>query len=344
MTVHRLTARRVTWTIVLGFVFAALPVPSAGAPQPGSPECVALADFLVEIEAGGHRAVIGTEIDDDPERPPTREDFLAAAELMRTYLAELQGIDPPPFAQTYHALLVQGADQMSQMLDAMALVGFVAILGFEETIDDLAAEVAQEALFLERSCNLAVVDHDRDGTDEIGEGISIIEVSAQSTGSRGAPFPIGSTVRYQDTWEVTVIEVSPDGTDAILARTEINNPPVDGQQYVIVTLRVTNLGPETDSFRIEELRTTGTSTIAYTQLDDDCGLVPEALKARDVLPGESAVGNVCWSIRVEDLDALVLYSSGSAPADRVYLALVDPPSGSPVAGTPIGSTSWSARR
>jgi hypothetical protein len=46
------------------------------------------------------------DVEEDPERPPTREDFLMAAALIRTYLGELQTVEPPPIAEDYYALLV----------------------------------------------------------------------------------------------------------------------------------------------------------------------------------------------------------------------------------------------
>ena len=329
----RLALRRRGLAIMLAIVIGLHGNLPAAAVAPGSPACAELEAFLAQIDDSGYRAALTVDVEEDPDRPPTREDFLAAAELIRTYLAELQSLDPPPIAQTYYALLVEGAGTIAQMVDVMALIGFLGVLGHEEAVDDLRARIAMEALALEQQCELAISDHDGDGIDEIGAGDSAIVISPQATGARGAPFPIGATVRYHDTWEVTVLGVTPNGTEAILARSELNDPPAGGEHYVIVTLRVTNLGDDIDSFDLERLRALGPSTISYGQFDDDCGLVPDPLIARDLPPGTSAEGNICWSIRSEDLNALVMYTNGVPPDERVYLALTD--SGSRDAATPV---------
>lgn len=291
------------------------------AKEPDSPACTELEAFLNQVDHGGYRAALTIDVETDPDHPPTREDFLAAAELVRTYLAELQAIDPPQIAQIYYTLLVEGATVIAEMIDVMALIGFLGVLGHEEIVDDIRARTATEALMLEHQCQLALYDHDGDGNDEIGAGASEIQISPQSTGSRGMPFPIGSSVRFAHTWEVTVLGVRPDGAEDILSRSELNDPPAQGEQYVIVRLQVTNLGDDIDTFEIERLRATGRSTIVYGQLDDACGLVPDPLIARDLPPGVSAEGNICWSIREADVDALVMYTSSAPREERVYLAL-----------------------
>lgn len=324
MAEHNLRpAGRLARTALLGIVLGMIPFTTIAAAWNQPPECAALAVYLDEIAVGSHRAVVSTDVGRDPDEPPTQDDFRAAAEFLRTYLAELNRLDPPAVAQTFHDLLVQGVEAMASMVDVMAVIGYLGILGKEEEVDDLTARIADEALALEQQCALAIYDHDGDGVEEVGIGAASIVVSPAATGRRDAPFPIGSTVVYDGIWSVTVIEVTPDGDEDILAHHELNDPPPDGEHYVLVRMEVTNDGAEGVSFPVGRLRAVGPSTVVYGQFDDDCGLVPDALTIREISPGETMNGWICWSIRTGDIDGLVMYSSSVAPEDRVYLALTE---------------------
>ena len=150
----------------------------------------------------------------------------------------------------------------------------------------------------------------------------------------GAPIPAGETVRVGD-WDITVLSATPDATDALLAASPDNKPPVESRQFYLVELAVTYQGGESESLlRNLGLSAVGESAVAYDLYrsyditDIYCGLVPEELdRFVEVFPGGSLRGNQCWQVRAEDVDSLVLIvdSLSGLDEERAYMAL--PPVG-----------------
>ena len=150
----------------------------------------------------------------------------------------------------------------------------------------------------------------------------------------GAPIPAGETVRVGD-WDITVLSATPDATDALLAASPDNKPPVESRQFYLVELAVTYQGGESESLlRNLGLSAVGESAVAYDLYRSDditdiyCGSVPEELdRFVEVFPGGSLRGNQCWQVRAEDVDSLVLIvdSLSGSNEERAYMAL--PPVG-----------------
>ena len=61
---------------------------------------------------------------------------------------------------------------------------------------------------------------------------------------RPVPFGIGAEVRFDDTdhWEITVLAVVPDATELVHQENQFNDPPGDGNQFHIVTIRAKSSG------------------------------------------------------------------------------------------------------
>ena len=162
----------------------------------------------------------------------------------------------------------------------------------------------------------------------------------------GAPIPAGETVRVGD-WDITVLSATPDATDALLAASPDNKPPVESRQFYLVELAVTYQGGESESLlRNLGLSAVGESAVAYDLYrsyditDIYCGLVPEELdRFVEVFPGGSLRGNQCWQVRAEDVDSLVLIvdSLSGLDEERAYMALprvgltFEPPLARPIA-------------
>jgi len=70
------------------------------------------------------------------------------------------------------------------------------------------------------------------------------------------------------------------------------------------------------------LRAVGESSVAYDQSEDRCGVIPNELPSTEVFEGGKITGNVCWSVREEDVDSLVMYADAGFSGDnRVYFSL-----------------------
>jgi hypothetical protein len=126
-------------------------------------------------------------------------------------------------------------------------------------------------------------------------------------------------------WEVAVLSATPDATDMVLAENEFNEPPGDGRQFYIVEISATYQGAESD-FILSGLTitTVGDSAVAYKDFEDTCGVIPDELDTfSEVFPGGTQTGNLCWQIRSEDANSLVLIvdNAFSFDQERAFMAL-----------------------
>lgn len=144
----------------------------------------------------------------------------------------------------------------------------------------------------------------------------------EPVGTRANPVPIGTPVEIGG-WTLTVIDVIPNATDLVLAENPFNDPPAEGRQFFIVTLSATYNGPGSDTFAYSIfLGAVGKSAVAYQSYEDHCGVIPNRLPDTEVFEGGTITGNVCWSVRIEDVDSLVMFADvGFSRDNRVYFSL-----------------------
>ena len=134
-------------------------------------------------------------------------------------------------------------------------------------------------------------------------------------GTRGNPYPIGDTISVGE-WDITVTDVAEDATADILAENSFNEVPADGRQFFMVGIEATYNGTASDFlFASTSLSTVGSLALAYTG-EDTCGVVPREIEVfSEVFPGGTVAGNLCWSVRSEDVDSLVLYVQEAVTLD-----------------------------
>jgi hypothetical protein len=129
-------------------------------------------------------------------------------------------------------------------------------------------------------------------------------------GSRGNPYAFGETVRVGD-WDFTLTGVTENGTDLVMSYEPSNETPADGRQFLMVGVETTNTGTEPNAFgQSVAINLVGDQAVAYTTVDT-CGYLPDGIDLfADVAPGESVSGNLCWSVRTDEVDSIVLYVTG----------------------------------
>jgi hypothetical protein len=134
-------------------------------------------------------------------------------------------------------------------------------------------------------------------------------------GSRGNPHPPGTPVPVGE-WDIKVAGVIEDATAEVLAENSFNEAPADGRQFTIVGIEATYRGGESDIlFASTSFNVVGPLAVSYTG-EDACGVIPGELDAfSEVFPGGTIAGNLCWSVRSEDVDGLVFYSQESFTSD-----------------------------
>ena len=151
----------------------------------------------------------------------------------------------------------------------------------------------------------------------------------RSMGSRANPVPlrIAATFAFSedDHWEVAVLATQPDATAAVLAENPFNDPPGEGTQFYLVTLRATYRGTASAHFIGGfRLRTLGESGVVYTPFEHSCGVIPNALPNSELFAGGTVEGNECWAIASSDADALALILDASfsfTTEERAWFAL-----------------------
>lgn len=154
----------------------------------------------------------------------------------------------------------------------------------------------------------------------------------ETTTVEGGGSDLGPLVAVGDSatvgsWAITVVGVTPDATDQVMAENQFNDPPVEGNQFYIATLEATYSGDDSSTFWIDmTLKAIGESNVAYEAFEASCGVIPGDIDdAGETFPGGTITGNICWSVGSEDVASLVMIAEESFTFDetRVFFALAE---------------------
>jgi len=140
-------------------------------------------------------------------------------------------------------------------------------------------------------------------------------------GSRQQPFPLGAPGALADGWQLLVIGVTPDAWSGIHSDVPSAIAPASDQRDFMVRVRATYQGQGTGVFSAMRLALISGIQTTYDQLHNGCGVVPDMVPPNLVTPGGEVRGNVCFTVRVSDIDSLVLFDNQSSDNDRLYFSL-----------------------
>jgi hypothetical protein len=140
-------------------------------------------------------------------------------------------------------------------------------------------------------------------------------------GSLQQPFPLGSAALLADAWQLIVTGVSPDAWDGIRAVFPSSRSPAADERSFMIRIEATFRGDGSSIFTASRLALRSTTGEIYEQIHDACGIVPDMPPPNLVGSGGVTRGNVCFTVRAIDVDALVLFDTLASPAERQYLAL-----------------------
>lgn len=295
-------------------------------------DCAQLSLYVDEIQTAGEQidAQEANGPDMDHIETWTQADFDQTLAFYDQLLVTVQEIVPPPIAAAFHQIYVEGIQLAQEMFATMRTEGAFAMIGFMEPLAELNQQIFDASLPLEEACDLAIFDHDGDGEPEVGAGAGF-EAADASPGeapnagsSQSEPVAAGSAAMLDSQWELTVLAVTPNATDAVLAYDPSNTPPAAGSQYFIARVKITNTGTEDGSFSNWRLSLEDPSGRTYAPFIDYCGFIPDELPADTLAPGESAEGNVCWAIPAAEAAstaALVIYDGDAFESNRIYFSL-----------------------
>ena len=126
--------------------------------------------------------------------------------------------------------------------------------------------------------------------------------------TRDSPLGIGRIGKVGD-YEISVLSVTPDATDEVLATNQFNDPPAEGNQFFLARVAVTYQGSTTGNPAFElNFQTVGSLSKSYTTFNNTCGVYGEEQYAvTELFEGGSTEFNVCWQIDAQDATSLEMY-------------------------------------
>jgi hypothetical protein len=143
--------------------------------------------------------------------------------------------------------------------------------------------------------------------------------AAPKLGTRENPIPAGDTAQVGD-WEIAVLAAIPDATQTVMNENPYNEPPVEGNQFLMVEVSTTYRGTGSSPVALGlTFSTVGESSVAYS-FGDYCGVIPNELdQYAEVFTDGSLSGNLCWSIKASDAGSLVLIVDNAFSFDQERL-------------------------
>lgn len=267
------------------------------------------------------------EIDEGDVQEWSPEEFTMAIAAAMNLTSGLESVTPPAAAVDIHESLIASTSAWTELLEAISESGIFGALLVLDQFEELQTPIDETGLAFEIACNVAFVDHDDDGTPEIGLGG---RATPEADGSPSASFPSGSfenpvpVGEPQDVgggWQVTVASVAPDSTATILAGNTFNDPPEEGRQFFVAGVMVENTGSEPANFDGNfRLRAQGQTEI-YRAFADRCGVVEDEWEEIEIAPGEQVTAAICWSVPTADVPFIRLFDVDAITEARVYFSL-----------------------
>ncbi len=131
--------------------------------------------------------------------------------------------------------------------------------------------------------------------------------------TRDSPLGVGRIGTVGD-YEISVLSVTPDATDEILAINPYNELDKEGNQFFLARVSLTYRGKATGKPSSDiNFQSVGKLSTSYTMYNDQCGVYDEPLYGVDELFEDGSIeANVCWQIDGKDDDSLVMYVEPNA--------------------------------
>jgi hypothetical protein len=143
-------------------------------------------------------------------------------------------------------------------------------------------------------------------------------------GTREVPYLPHTAVPLSDDWTIVVVDITPDAEQMIMAENQFNDPPEPGTQFFVARISATYKGSTSDQFDASyRLRVVGPTSVSYSTFENSCGVIPDEITSAEVFAGGTIEGNVCWAVKDEDAEELVMYDNPFTfdDVERVFLSL-----------------------
>jgi hypothetical protein len=144
--------------------------------------------------------------------------------------------------------------------------------------------------------------------------------------SRSDPVPLGKPGALGNGWMLTVTGVNADAAGAVLAADPNNKPPLEGFQYVLVSVSATYAGSGSSHLTpATTFRAIGVSGFAHSSSNSFCGTLPSPnldLTNPLVFGGGTIAGYAaCWMVSKGDVPSLEMYYQPLLGGPQVWFAL-----------------------
>ncbi|MBX3069129.1 MAG: DUF4352 domain-containing protein [Thermomicrobiales bacterium] len=298
-----------------------------------NPDCLGAEDYLHSMLTlqSAYRFSLG-DISESQVNSWTADELQTGIEAATNLTAGLATLTPPPAAAEFHEGLSATFGLWLSVITAINESGMMAALPFLEEFSSAGESMSASAIAFEETCQIAYSDDDGDGIPEIGPGnqpapITSAEIDPNApVGSFQNPVPVGTPQDVGGGWEITVVDVRPDDTQAVLDENRFNAEPIAGRQFFVADVTVRNTGSEPAVFDGNfRLRATGLDgDYRAFAPDDRCGVVANEWEEPTIAPGESVTAAICWSIPATEVEAIRLYDVDAVTEARVYFALATP--------------------
>lgn len=163
------------------------------------------------------------------------------------------------------------------------------------------------------------------GTKKVDDSVVVKEKEklAPALGTRQNPVPTGTKVEVGPNWRVSVLSVTPNATDTVLATNQFNESPALGRQFVMTKVQTSYSGAESGTPSISlSMKYLGSDGNSYGYGSDDyCGVIPTPfIEIGEQFPGATSEGNVCWSIPSSAISGgtIIIEEMLSATNSRVF--------------------------
>ncbi|PFG18502.1 hypothetical protein [Serinibacter salmoneus] len=227
-------------------------------------------------------------------------------------LAIVAMFQPPSRILGIWALVVSVLGGVIGAIVFVVLVAGAVDEAFSE--DEVTVETAAEAEDAEEETEAEAAAQDESQNESEGES----EGAAGQVGTRDNPAPLGSVITGEE-WEVVIDAVQLDATDAVMAANQFNDPPADGEAYLIVTVTTTYLGQDSSYDSMVDVDyVTADGTVITSS--DNFAVAPEPeFGMTELFTGASSTGNIVLAAPLGDTGLLRV--TPGLFADDVFVAL-----------------------
>ncbi len=133
--------------------------------------------------------------------------------------------------------------------------------------------------------------------------------------------PAGQTMVGSNGVSIRVVEVISDATQIVLDENQFNEPPAQGNKFIMIQVEVANTSAQSSILVSEfDFELIGDNRSVYTPSNNGCGVTPNELSG-EAFQGGKVQGNVCFEIPAGEGGLLLIHQPDFDDKSRRFLSL-----------------------